>query len=301
MKEINPTDITRIKNITNGETGKAYLDLEETEFILHFPDRRKNNILDATTDEIIVLYQRASKYEPRFLTHLVRAIDNEVIEENKRDNFKFGRLFEVIAYTREENKINFERTQLGNLDFRNRGWGNAESLTNIVNEQSIESIQTEIWNLFKPFFNHNLILSSKDYQTFLNDELENDFESKEGKELFRKHRIRERDSSLTYKKKQNAIKNGNLVCEVCQFSFQNFYDQEYIECHHKIPIYKGERITKLEDLALVCSNCHRMLHRKIEGDFLSIEQLKEAVFKSLMQQRGVLEFVVWEKDNQIFE
>ena len=39
----------------------------------------------------------------------------------------------------------------------------------------------------------------------------------------------------------------------------------------------------------------------IEGDFLSIEQLKEAVFKSLMQQRGVLEFVVWEKDNQIFE
>lgn len=277
MKEFTPKDITRIKNITNGETGKAYLNLEETEFILHFPDRRKNNILDSTTKEIIILYQRENKTEPRFLTHLVRAIDNEIIEENERENFKFGRLFEVIAYTGEENKINFERTQLGKLDFRNRGWGNAESLNNIVEENKIENIQIEIWNLFKPYFNHSLKQSSKDYHTFLNDELEQDFESKEGKELFRKHRIRERDSSLTYRKKQDALKSGNLKCEVCSFSFQNIYDQDYIECHHKIPIYKGERITKLEDLALVCSNCHRMLHRKINGNFLRIEQLKELI------------------------
>jgi len=277
MKEYTPKDITRIKNITNGQTGKAYLDLQETEFILHFPDRRKNNILDSTTEEIVVLYQRESKKEPRFLTHLVRALDNEIIEENERDNFKFGRLFEVVAYTGEENKINFEQTQLGKLDFRNRGWGAAENLNNIADENKIENIQIEIWDLFKPYFNQNLQESSKDYQTFLNDELEQDFESKEGKELFRKHRIRERDSSLTLKKKQNAEKSGKLNCEVCQFSFLYFYEQDYIECHHKIPIYKGERITKLEDLALVCSNCHRMLHRKINNDFLTIEQLKERI------------------------
>lgn len=275
MKEYNPKDITRIKNITNGETGKAYLDIQESEFILHFPDKRKSSILDATTDEIVVLYQRASKSEPRFLTHLVRAIDNEVIEENARDNFKFGRIFEVIAYTGEKNKINFEQTGFGNLDFRNRGWGNAESLTNITDFKTVEKIQIEIWNLFRPYFNHELKENLKDYQTFFNDELEQDFGSKEGKELFRKHRIRERDSTLTYRKKQTAIKNGKLECEICEFSFQDIYKQDYIECHHKIPIFKGERITKLEDLALVCSNCHRMLHRRIEGDFLSIEQLSE--------------------------
>ena len=275
MKQFTPKDITRIKNITNGETGKAYLDLEETEFILHFPDRRRNNILDATTNEIVILYQRASKSEPRFLTHLVRAIDNEIIEENKRDNFKFGRIFEVIAYTGEENKINFEQTGFANLDFRNRGWGNAESLTNIADLKTIERIQIEVWNLFKPYLNHELKENLRDYQTFFNDELEQDFNSKEGKELFRKHRIRERDGTLTYRKKLNAINNGELKCEVCQFSFQDIYNQDYIECHHKIPIHKGERITRLDDLALVCSNCHRMLHRKINGDFLTIEQLKE--------------------------
>lgn len=277
MKKFSPKDITRIKNITNRETGKAYLDLQETEFILHFPDNRKSNILDSKTDEIVVLYQRAKKSEPRFLTHLVRPIDNEIIEENARDNFRFGRIFEVLAYTGEENKINFEQTKLGNLDFRNRGWGNAESLSNITNNKTIENIQIEIWNLFKPYFHHNLKENLKDYQTFFNDELEEDFGSKEGKELFRNHRIRERDSTLTYKKKQKAIKNGTLECEVCKFSFRDIYEQDYIECHHKVPIFKGERITKLEDLALVCSNCHRMLHRKIQGDFLSIEQLKERI------------------------
>lgn len=277
MKEFSPQDITRIKNITNGETGKAYLNLQEKEFVLHFPDRRKSSILDATTDEIIILYQRASKTEPRFLTHLVRPIDREIIEENARENFRFGRICEVIAYTGEKNKINFEHTGLGKLDLRNRGWGNAESLNNITDLKTIEKLQIEIWNLFKPYFNHELKENLRDYQTFFNDELEQDFGSKEGKELFRKHRIRERDSSLTYRKKQNAIKEGNLRCEVCKFSFQDIYEQDYIECHHTIPIFKGERITKLEDLALVCSNCHRMLHRRIEGEFLSIQQLSERI------------------------
>ncbi|NIJ45276.1 putative HNH restriction endonuclease [Wenyingzhuangia heitensis] len=277
MKNFTSKDISRIKNITNGETGKAYLNLEEKEFILHFPDKRKNSILEAKTDEIVVLYQRASKSKPRYLTHLVRAIDYEIIEENTRENFKYGRIFEVIAYTGEENKINFELTELGKIDFRNRGWGNAESFKNIANQKTIEKIQVELWNLFKPYFNHKLKQNLKDYQTYFNDELEQDFGTKEGKELFRKHRVRERDSSLTYRKKQIAIKNGNLECEVCNFSFQDIYEQDYIECHHKTPIFKGERITKLEDLALVCSNCHRMLHRRIEGDFLSLEQLRKRI------------------------
>ncbi|WP_420719722.1 HNH endonuclease [Streptomyces sp. NRRL WC-3618] len=37
----------------------------------------------------------------------------------------------------------------------------------------------------------------------------------------------------------------------------------YIECHHVIPLHvAGEGTTKLSDLALICSNCHRMIHRK---------------------------------------
>jgi 5-methylcytosine-specific restriction enzyme A len=277
MRQFSPKNITRIKNITNEETGRAYLDLEDKEFILHFPNRFKKSILDTKTDELLVLYQTIDN--KRYLTHLVRPIDNEVIEENGRENFKFGRIFEAIAYSGDKNKINFDQSSLGELDFRNRGWGNAVQLNEVAGSDEIESIQLDLWNLFKPYFTHDLKENQKDYQSFFNDELNKDFQSKEGKELFRQHRVRERDSSLTFEKKLDALKNGNLKCEVCSFSFQDAFDQDYIECHHKIPIYKGERVTRLEDLALVCSNCHRMLHRKINGDFLTIEQLSKLITK----------------------
>lgn len=275
MTQLSPKNITRIKNITN-DTGRAY-DIEYKEFILHFPNRFKKRILDTKTDELLVLYQTINN--KRFLTHLVRPIDNEVIEENARENFKFGRIVEAISYPGDKNKINFDQSRLSKLDFRNRGWGNAVKLNEIADKDEIVNIQIDLWNLFKPYLSHDLKENQKDYQSFFNDELSQDFESKEGKELFRQHRVRERDSSLTFEKKLAAIKRGNLKCEVCLFSFQDTFDQDYIECHHKIPIYKGERITKLEDLVLVCSNCHRMLHRKINGDFLTIEQLRKLIKK----------------------
>lgn len=40
--------------------------------------------------------------------------------------------------------------------------------------------------------------------------------------------------------------------------------KDFIECHHTVPVSElteGMK-TKLSDMALVCSNCHRMLHRK---------------------------------------
>ncbi len=39
---------------------------------------------------------------------------------------------------------------------------------------------------------------------------------------------------------------------------------DFIEGHHTVPIseLKGEVKTKVKDVALVCSNCHRMLHRR---------------------------------------
>jgi len=279
MTQLTAKNITKIKNITNGETGKAYLDIQEKEFILHYPDNRKNGITETGTDELIVLYQRASKGEPRFLTHLVRPIDKERIEQSERENFRFGHIVEVIAFTGEENKIPFDKTLLSKLDFRNHGWGNAENLTKLNLKEDLEKYQIEIWELFKPFFNPDLAENLKDYQQYLNDELDKDFETKEGKLLFRNHRIRERDSSISHKKKMIALAEGKYKCEVCDFSYQDFYGQDYIECHHKIPISMGERITKLDDLALVCSNCHRMLHRKINDEYLSINKLKELIKK----------------------
>ncbi|MDQ0429424.1 5-methylcytosine-specific restriction protein A [Planomicrobium stackebrandtii] len=89
----------------------------------------------------------------------------------------------------------------------------------------------------------------------------------EGKILYRLHRHRERNIKAVKEKKRQAIKENNLVCEICTFDFYKTYGElgeGYIECHHTVPIseYEDSTKTRMIDLVLVCANCHRMLHRK---------------------------------------
>lgn len=70
--------------------------------------------------------------------------------------------------------------------------------------------------------------------------------------------------------------HGKLFCEVCFFDFKEKYGnrgEDFIEAHHKIPVSELEQKTTLtiEDMAMVCSNCHRMLHKQ---PWVSIEELK---------------------------
>jgi 5-methylcytosine-specific restriction enzyme A len=88
----------------------------------------------------------------------------------------------------------------------------------------------------------------------------------EGRVLYRRHRTRERNSALRQKKIAAALrKSPILACEACGFDFGKVYGERgsgYIECHHVVPLHEaGEGTTKLADLALICSNCHRMIHR----------------------------------------
>lgn len=105
-----------------------------------------------------------------------------------------------------------------------------------------------------------------------------DDEALEGKLLTRAHKMRERDQGLAKKKKAQVFENtGKLECEVCGFDFSAKYGElgeGFAECHHTKPLSTlkpGEK-TKLSDLAVVCANCHRMLHRA--KPWISIEELK---------------------------
>ena len=89
----------------------------------------------------------------------------------------------------------------------------------------------------------------------------------EGRILTRMHLVRERDPRAAAEKKRVELeRTGRLRCEPCSFDFFEIYGEHgrgYIECHHRIPLadLAESRTTRLEDLALVCANCHRMLHR----------------------------------------
>jgi 5-methylcytosine-specific restriction enzyme A len=103
----------------------------------------------------------------------------------------------------------------------------------------------------------------------------------EGQVLYRLHKYRERDKTIVARKKDQTISShGKLACEACTFVFEDFYGsigQGFIECHHTTPLAKLKVATKtnLDSLSLVCSNCHRMLHKHI--DTLSVLDLKTMI------------------------
>lgn len=110
---------------------------------------------------------------------------------------------------------------------------------------------------------------------------DDDGEFSEGKILTRLHKLRERNSRLSKKKKDKVLKETKkLECEVCGFDFYNVYGDlgyGFAECHHIIALSSvaaGHK-TKISDLAIICANCHRMLHRSRK--WLSIKDLKELV------------------------
>ncbi|MGC5001176.1 HNH endonuclease [Streptomyces sp. DT203] len=98
-------------------------------------------------------------------------------------------------------------------------------------------------------------------------EEEDDSSAPEGRLLTRRHKIRERDNGLRKRKIDAVLRQGHgLACEACGFDFEATYGPRgagYIECHHVVPLHEaGEGRTKLSDLALICANCHRMIHRR---------------------------------------
>jgi 5-methylcytosine-specific restriction protein A len=103
-------------------------------------------------------------------------------------------------------------------------------------------------------------------------------EALEGRLLTRLHVSRERNRRLVESKKRAVLRaTESLACEACGFDFESRYGERgggFIECHHIRPVSLliGETRTSLDDLALVCSNCHRMIHRA--QPWLTLDQLR---------------------------
>ena len=81
---------------------------------------------------------------------------------------------------------------------------------------------------------------------------------------FRLHTRIERNSKLT----KLVKKLRGHICEVCSLDFEDSYGdigKGYIEAHHLRPLssLKGLRVAMdpLTDFAVLCANCHRMVHR----------------------------------------
>jgi hypothetical protein len=72
--------------------------------------------------------------------------------------------------------------------------------------------------------------------------------------------------------------HGRIFCENCNFDFEEKYGERgkgFTEVHHILSLAAllPNTITSLNDLMLLCANCHRMVHWK--QPMISVETLKE--------------------------
>jgi 5-methylcytosine-specific restriction protein A len=96
------------------------------------------------------------------------------------------------------------------------------------------------------------------------------------------HIRRERDAALARAKREAMHRpDGSLMCEACGFLAARVYpglSGDVCEVHHRLPLSKvtDKVATRLEDLALLCPNCHRAIHRT--DPLKSVEDFRTAFF-----------------------
>lgn len=110
-----------------------------------------------------------------------------------------------------------------------------------------------------------------DYSTV--KEPEPDVEYAEGERKMRESYFFTRNPKLV----ADAKKVYGYICQACGFDFEKKYGElgkHYIECHHKNPLSEQNESTPstLEDVCMLCSNCHRMIHRTKPA--MELEQLR---------------------------
>lgn len=103
----------------------------------------------------------------------------------------------------------------------------------------------------------------------------------EGRVLRRLVAVRERDPKLRQTKiLRSRAERGHIACEICEFDFEVVYGalgEGFIHVHHVVPLhFSGAVETKLDDLVLLCANCHQMIHRA-RPDWKTPDELRAVI------------------------
>jgi 5-methylcytosine-specific restriction protein A len=176
------------------------------------------------------------------------------------------------------------------LDSKRVGWLTEDGQPNKLNQvaRSIYSSfskisRQEIWEQIMPFVKSDI----KTYGQVIDDlssiqQMEDEREYRSKTEGGIKVIISVRyERNITLRKE--AFKIHGYDCAVCGFNFGKVYGdwgKDFGEVHHLIPLSELEgnkrKVNPRTDLIVLCSNCHRMIHRK-NRITLTIDELKAKV------------------------
>lgn len=300
----------KVDNIGTGSIQKSVAAAIQTE-VVHNYKAQGNNLIDWRLRQTFAKRGNEKSLESvLFSLYKNKASDKDLFQSLIDLGLKY-QLIAYLFFIKDCQKylpISQERFDkifelLGISDFKTRGnvsWENYSSFLNVIKEVKIflrskdkdatlldahsflwivgrlrpeESLATKFETILDPssgsgsFYINTPVVEEDEEATF-----------PEGAEVFRLHKSKERNRELVLAAKRHRMRTDTrLRCDVCEFSFADTYGEAgigFIEAHHMFPVseLKQETEAKLEDLAMVCANCHRMLHRV--RPWKTIEQLK---------------------------
>lgn len=205
----------------------------------------------ATNKEIMIKYNIPGKATP--FNGIVKGLGIRIIKHLNR--------FEVIGTTGNKSYfiIPFEGWHVDYDESKNFVWKLRDELVTAIEELD--------------FFKLSPIPLNEDYENIGITE-----KTPEGKARVSYTAKYERNP----KNRRLAIKIHGAKCQICGFDFEQVYGERgkgFIEVHHIKPLYENQGeviINPQEDLICVCSNCHKMFHRK-KDKVPTPEELKESI------------------------
>jgi len=219
--------------------------------------RKANQILTQRADIIATRNPNFTSYKFKRILKGFNYKPNDKVRENWISSFAFGKVYQ----TKNLKKI-------------------------VPNDNNLMKDLVDLLNLYqKSIYNGGWSIQEDDKIDY--DIVDNDLRIQEQMRI-KYHKTVERNQNLIRQVKK--IKGYN--CEACGLNFKkingNFSDKDFIEAHHLTPLseLKGQKpkLSPKEDFAVLCSNCHRMIHRY---KLTSIDSFKDKIsdeFKNLMKK-----------------
>ncbi|RHW38191.1 HNH endonuclease [Neobacillus notoginsengisoli] len=216
--------------------------------------------------DILFIYVSGNVRKVRYKVEVIEGIvkENDIIYDKQfwLDEEKFKKS-EEYDYTRIRLLDEIDTPELSLTKLREYGLKG--------NIQGSMKLNGELRDYIMSFFEHDL--TEGYYPEEVSEALE------EGKRKTINVNIYERNPLA----RKQCIDYYGIQCQICDFNFEKKYGEvgkDFIHVHHIVPLHEIQgdyKVDPKKDLIPVCPNCHAMLHRKENGVYLSVGQLRERI------------------------